>query len=103
MSSERFDEAACLCLVREGNESACRELVEHLYPAVIRIVRAHLPRREMEEDLDQEVFMKMFARLSQYRQNVPLQHWVSRINKTQTRCLCHKAKLSFTGRMRVPH
>jgi RNA polymerase sigma-70 factor, ECF subfamily len=79
MSSDGFDEAACLQRVRERDEGACREVVEHLYPAVIRIVRAHLPRRDAEEDLTQEIFMKMFARLDQYREKVPLEHWVSRI------------------------
>src|SRR2546426_4844765 len=82
MSSERFDQTDCLRRVREGDEAACRDLVEHLYPAVIRIVRAHLPRRESEEDLAQEIFLKMFARLDQYRGNVPLQHWLSRIAVT---------------------
>lgn len=82
MSSDGFDEAACLRLVRQRDEAACRKLVEHLYPAVIRIVRAHLPRRDAEEDLAQEVFLKMFARLDQYRENVPLEHWVSRIAVT---------------------
>jgi RNA polymerase sigma-70 factor (ECF subfamily) len=82
MSSDGFDEAVCLRRVRERDERACRELVEHLYPAVIRIVRAHLPRRDAEEDLAQEIFMKMFARLDQYRETVPLEHWVSRIAVT---------------------
>ncbi len=68
--------------VRERDQAACCELVEHLYPAVIRIVRAHLPRREAEEDLAQEIFMKMFARLDQYREKVPLEHWVARIAVT---------------------
>jgi RNA polymerase sigma-70 factor (ECF subfamily) len=48
MSSDGFDEAACLRRVRERDETACRELVEHLYPVVIRIVRAHLPRQLQE-------------------------------------------------------
>jgi RNA polymerase sigma factor (sigma-70 family) len=82
MSSDGFDEAACLRRVRERDEGACRELVEHLYPAVIRIVRAHLPRRDAEEDLAQEIFMKMFARLDQHREKVPLEHWVARIAVT---------------------
>jgi RNA polymerase sigma factor (sigma-70 family) len=82
MSSDGFDEAACLRRVRERDDAACRELVEHLYPAVIRIVRAHLPRRDAEEDLAQEIFMKMFARLDQYREKVPLEHWVARIAVT---------------------
>ena len=50
MSSDGFDEAACLRRGRERDEGACRELVEHMYPAVIRIVRAHLPRRDAEEE-----------------------------------------------------
>jgi RNA polymerase sigma-70 factor (ECF subfamily) len=82
MSSDGFDEAACLRGVRQRDERACRQLVERLYPAVIRIVRAHLPRREAEEDLAQEIFMKMFARLDQYREKVPLEHWVARIAVT---------------------
>jgi RNA polymerase sigma-70 factor (ECF subfamily) len=82
MSNAPFDEAACLSRVRIRDQQACRELVEHLYPAVMRIVRAHLPRRDSEEDLAQEVFMKMFTRLGQYRGEVPLEHWVSRIAVT---------------------
>jgi RNA polymerase sigma-70 factor, ECF subfamily len=42
-------------------------------------VRAHLPRSLSEEDLAQEVFMKVFAHIEQYRGAVPFEHWVSRI------------------------
>lgn len=65
--------------VRDGDERAARELVEALYPMVIRIVRAHLPRRAAEEDLAQEIFVKMFHHLDQYQGVVPFAHWVSRI------------------------
>lgn len=77
-----FDIAACLVRVREKDQLAARDLVEHLYPQVIRIVRAHLPRRVQEEDLAQEVFLKMFSRLEQYQGSVPFPHWVSRIAVT---------------------
>ena len=49
---------------------------------VVRIVRAHLPRRVAEEDLLQDIFLKMFTRLSQYQGAVPFSHWVSRIAVT---------------------
>ena len=49
-----FDLAGCLDRVRQRNQAAARELVEHLYPLVIRIVRSHLPRRVAEEDLAQD-------------------------------------------------
>jgi RNA polymerase sigma-70 factor, ECF subfamily len=64
---------------RNGSETAARQLVDLLYPTILRIVRNHLPRREQEEDLTQEVFLRVFSRLHQYRENVPLVHWVSRI------------------------
>lgn len=82
-----FDLAGCLERVRRQDQSAARELVEHLYPLVIRIVRSHLPRRVSEEDLAQEIFLKMFTRLAQYQGAVPFPHWVSRI--AVTTCIDH--------------
>ena len=77
-----FDLAGCLDRVRQRDQIAARELVDHLYPLVIRIVRSHLPRRVPEEDLAQEIFLKMFTRLAQYQGAVPFPHWVSRIAVT---------------------
>ncbi|HTB81675.1 MAG TPA: sigma-70 family RNA polymerase sigma factor [Opitutaceae bacterium] len=82
MADETFDLAGCLERVRRRDQAAARELVEHLHPLVIRIVRAHLPRRVQEEDLSQEVFLKMFTRIEQYKGSVPFTHWVSRIAVT---------------------
>ena len=82
MADETFDIAACLERVRQRDQIAARELVDHLYPLVIRIVRSHLPRRVAEEDLAQEVFLKMFTRLDQYKGAVAFTHWVSRIAVT---------------------
>jgi RNA polymerase sigma-70 factor (ECF subfamily) len=82
-----FDLAGCLVRVRQRDQIAARELVEHLHPLVIRIVRGHLPRRVAEEDLAQEIFLKMFTRLEQFKGQVPFTHWVSRI--AVTTCIDH--------------
>jgi RNA polymerase sigma-70 factor (ECF subfamily) len=74
-----LDVPACLARVRQRDEEAARLLLHHLYPFVIKLVRAHLPRRTSEEDLAQIIFMKIFANLDQYSGMVPLEHWVSRI------------------------
>jgi RNA polymerase sigma factor (sigma-70 family) len=84
---EPFDLAGCLDRVRKRDQTAARELVEHLHPLVIRIARAHLPRRVSEEDLAQEIFLKMFTRIDQYQGAVPFTHWVSRI--AVTTCIDH--------------
>jgi RNA polymerase sigma factor (sigma-70 family) len=86
-ATAEFDLAGCLGRVRARDQSAARDLVDHLYPLVIRIVRSHLPRRVQEEDLAQEIFMKMFTRIEQYQGAVPFPHWVARI--AVTTCIDH--------------
>lgn len=79
MEEPGLDVAACLGRVRAGDEEAVRALMTHLNPLVTKIVRSHLPRRTSEEDLMQAVFIKVFTRLDQFRGEVPLEHWVSRV------------------------
>lgn len=76
-----FDLSACLDRVRHDDQEASRDLIAHLYPLVLRIVRSHRPRRMDEEDLAQDVFVKLFHRLPQYnpRAGIPFTHWVSRL------------------------
>ena len=74
-----LDVADCLARVRKQDQDAARLLVEYLYPKVIRIVRHYLPRRAAEEDLAQEIFVKMFAKLDHFQGDLLLEHWVSRI------------------------
>jgi RNA polymerase sigma-70 factor (ECF subfamily) len=71
--------AACLARVQQGDQRAATELVAAVRPLVLRIVRRRLPRRAAEEDLVQEVLIKMFSRLAQYHGGAPFTHWLSRI------------------------
>ncbi len=83
---------------RQGESSAGQILVERLYPTVIRIVRNHRPFAMDEEDLAQEVFLKMFAKLHTYRGLQPLEHWVSRIARNT--CYDHLRKQQRRGELR---
>lgn len=78
---EAFDVQACIVRVRAGDGAAAEAMIQHLHPLVRRLVRNHLPRRESEEDLMQEVFVKLFQRLDSYRhrEGVPFEHWLSRL------------------------
>ena len=79
MDAENWDANVCVARVRQGDESAARALLAQLHPLVLKLVRAHRPRRADEEDLVQIVFMKVFTKLDQFSGAVPLEHWVSRI------------------------
>jgi len=79
MNDLDFNVADCLARVQMRDQDAARLLVEHLSPVVSSIVRRKLPRGAAEEDLIQEILSKAFQKLKQYRGDVPLKHWVSRI------------------------
>ncbi|MGB0581902.1 MAG: RNA polymerase sigma factor [Limisphaerales bacterium] len=82
MGDQELDVRACLERVRQRDQDAARDLTEHLYPLVIKIVRSHLPRRMDEQDLAQDIFLKIFAKLDQFKGDVPFEHWVSRVSVT---------------------
>jgi RNA polymerase sigma-70 factor (ECF subfamily) len=65
--------------LRERDEAAARRLMAGLYPMVISIIRARLPRRVAEEDLAQEIFVRFFERLGSHDGRAPLAHWTSRL------------------------
>ena len=77
-----IDVADCLQRWKQGDESAAEELIRHLHPVISRIVRTHLPRRDDEKDLIQEILMKTFAKLHQFKGDAPITHWVSRLALT---------------------
>jgi RNA polymerase sigma-70 factor (ECF subfamily) len=64
---------------KNGDDAAAAWLVEALYGQVLRIVRSHLPRCADEQDLAQEVFMKVFAHIDRFRSEQPFSNWVARI------------------------
>jgi RNA polymerase sigma-70 factor (ECF subfamily) len=79
MQHDNFDEKASVRRIEQGDEVAARELLRHFHPFVLKLVRAHLPRRISEEDLVQMIFIKIFRKLNQYTGRMPLQHWISRV------------------------
>jgi len=78
---EAFDVQDCIRRVRAGDMASANALIVHLHPLVRKLVRNHLPRRESEEDLMQEVFIKLLQKLDSYRERdgVPFEHWISRL------------------------
>lgn len=80
-SQDAFDVQGCIQRARHGDMGAADALIRHLFPLVQKLVRNHLPRRGSEEDLMQDVFVKIIHKLESYqpRENTPFEHWVSRL------------------------
>ena len=65
--------------VEDHDEAAAGELMKVLHPRVAAILANHTPRGSGRDDLQQEVFLRVFRALPGYRPDRPLEHWVSRI------------------------
>ena len=65
--------------IRRGDQRACNDLIDHLYPVITPIVRKNLPNGDDEEDLMQDIFVKIFSKIEQYGGERPISHWASRI------------------------
>ena len=78
---QAFDLADCIAQAIRGDEDAARALVARCHPLVARLVRAHRPRSLGADDLEQEVFLKMFTALPRYsaREGQLFEHWLARL------------------------
>ncbi len=81
---------ATLAQVRAGDEGAASALLEYMNPLVMQIVWRRCPAGMAEEDMAQEIFIRVFKNLNQFRGKVPFKHWVSRI--AVNTCITHLAK-----------
>lgn len=78
------NEPSMALLERAGNgeEAAGKEVVTLLHPLVARLVGRQIRRTADVEDVLQEVFIKVFVKMHQYRGPQPFSHWVSRLAVT---------------------
>lgn len=69
----------------EGDEDACRRLVEAHQAMVFQLAYALLGDREEALDVSQEVFLRVFRTLGRFRGDAALRTWIYRIVVNQAR------------------
>lgn len=81
MTDPALDVGGCLERIARGDRDAAHELVQRTQPLVLKLVRAHRSRQHVEQDLVQEVYLTVFAKLDRYRPRagVPFEHWLARV------------------------
>lgn len=90
MEEAEIDIDSVLARVRAGDEDAASELLEYMNPLVMKIVWRRCPAAVAEEDMAQEIFIRVFKNLNQYRGTAHFKHWVSRI--AVNTCISHLIK-----------
>ncbi|MDA7632836.1 sigma-70 family RNA polymerase sigma factor [bacterium] len=79
MEESEIDVESTLKRVQSGDEDAASELLEYMNPLVMKIVWRRCPVAVAEEDMAQEIFIRVFKNLNQFRGTAHFKHWVSRI------------------------
>ena len=64
---------------KAGDRSACEALVDQFAPMVFRLISRFFRMREDVEDLAQDVFLKVFARIDQVRPDENFPGWLARV------------------------
>ena len=62
-----------------GDRSACETIVNQFAPMVFRLISRFFRTREDVEDLAQDVFLKLFARVDQIRPDENFPGWLARV------------------------
>jgi RNA polymerase sigma-70 factor, ECF subfamily len=75
----RDDHRDLIARIAQRDEHAARILVERLGPELRRIVNSYPILQEDSDDLMQDIFFKIFDKLTGFRGDAPLEHWASRI------------------------
>src|SRR2546427_4449665 len=64
---------------KAGDRSACETIVDQFAPMVFRLISRFFRTREDVEDLAQDVFLKLFARIDQVRPDENFPGWLARV------------------------
>jgi RNA polymerase sigma-70 factor, ECF subfamily len=73
-----FDRELIVC-AQSGDASAQEAIVKQFAPMVFRLISRFFRTREDVEDLAQDVFLKLFARIDQVRPDENFSGWLARV------------------------
>jgi len=82
-----MDEIQLIPQLKEGNETAFKNLVDTFQEKVLNTSLGFVPNRHDAEDIVQDVFIEVFRSIGKFRGDSKLSTWIYRI--TTTKCLEH--------------
>lgn len=85
--------------LRRADESAFAEIVDGWSPALLRLARAHVPSREVAEEVVQETWVAVLAGIDRFEGRSSLRSWVVGIllNKARTQGRRERRTIPFAS------
>src|SRR3954454_10310192 len=70
------DETALIAALRDGDEAAFAQLVDHHTPSMLREARGYVPRREIAEEVVQETWIALLKGIDNFEGRSSLRTWI---------------------------
>jgi RNA polymerase sigma-70 factor (ECF subfamily) len=71
-----IDETAVIAALREGDETAFAQLVDHHTPSMLRVARGYVPSREIAEEVVQETWIALLKGIDKFEGRSSLRTWL---------------------------
>ena len=102
--TETVDETTLIAALRDGDEAAFAQLVDHHAPSMLRVARGYVPSREIAEEVVQETWLALLKGIDNFEGRSSLRTWLFAvmINIAKTRGVRERrdidtAIVAFTG------
>lgn len=90
-------------LIRKGDQTAFRELIEHYRPLVYRTSAKFVANVDDRDDLTQEVFIEVWRSINKFRGDASISTWIYRITVNKALNFVQRAKRKnwYSGLLRT--
>ena len=90
---ERTDDRQLIRRLQSGDEEAVRELADRYSPRIFQMALRHMKNREDAEEVTQDVLLKVYRKIDNFRGDAALSSWIYRItfNTAMSRLRTHRA------------
>ena len=76
---DRNQDRQLIARLHAGDESAVQELAERYTPRIFQLAMRHMKNREDAEEVTQDVLMKVYRKVGEFRGDSALSSWIYRI------------------------
>jgi RNA polymerase sigma-70 factor (ECF subfamily) len=76
---DRTEDRQLIARLQAGDESAVQELAERYTPRIFQLAMRHMKNREDAEEVTQDVLVKVYRKVGEFRGDSALSSWIYRI------------------------
>jgi RNA polymerase sigma-70 factor (ECF subfamily) len=76
---DRTEDRQLISRLQAGDDSAVQELAERYTPRIFQLAMRHMKNREDAEEVTQDVLVKVYRKVGEFRGDSALSSWIYRI------------------------